>query len=168
MNKVTEKWSQHFEHRGPSSSAWFHVARLCQSSDEKYWPYDTYSILLSRFWYEYPDYRSCSWNDLAWGSLVRSADFNRVLSERMGKKNRDGIHLIRYRKKKEYNSVQFKMVSMRSEKSICAPPRLSGVSPTLIIIIYNFCIAEVSEVSPTTPLKRFHFLLIDDDPLSSF
>ena len=35
------------------------------------------------------------------------------------------------------NSVQFKMVSMRSEKPICAPPRLS-------------------EVSPTLPLKQFH------------
>ena len=28
-------------------------------------------------------------------------------------------------------SVQFKMVSMRSEKPICAPPRLSEVSPML-------------------------------------
>ena len=28
-------------------------------------------------------------------------------------------------------SVQFEMVSMQSEKSICAPPRLSEVSPTL-------------------------------------
>ena len=31
----------------------------------------------------------------------------------------------------ESNSIQFKMVSMRSEKPICAPPRLSEVSPTL-------------------------------------
>ena len=37
-----------------------------------------------------------------------------------------------------FNSVQFKMVSMRSEKPVCAPPSLS-------------------EVSPTLPLKRFQF-----------
>ena len=30
-----------------------------------------------------------------------------------------------------FSSVQFKMVSMRSEKPICAPSRLSKVSPTL-------------------------------------
>ena len=30
-----------------------------------------------------------------------------------------------------FSSVQFKVVSMRSEKPICAPPRLSEVSPTL-------------------------------------
>ena len=30
-------------------------------------------------------------------------------------------------------AVQFKMVSMRLEKPICAPPRLSEVSPTLIL-----------------------------------
>ena len=31
----------------------------------------------------------------------------------------------------QFSSVQLKMVSMRSEKPICAPPRLSEVSPTL-------------------------------------
>ena len=31
------------------------------------------------------------------------------------------------------SSVQFKTVSMRLEKPICAPPRLSEVSPTLIL-----------------------------------
>ena len=31
------------------------------------------------------------------------------------------------------SSVQFRMVSMRSEKPICAPPRLSEVSPTLAL-----------------------------------
>ena len=45
--------------------------------------------------------------------------------------------------------VQFKMVSMRSERPICAPPRLS-------------------EVPPTMPLKRFNIRLIDDGLLSSF
>ena len=30
----------------------------------------------------------------------------------------------------QFGSFQFKMVSMRSEKPICAPPRLSAVSPT--------------------------------------
>ena len=34
-------------------------------------------------------------------------------------------------KKKKFSSVQFKMVCMRLEKPICAPPRLSEVSPTL-------------------------------------
>ena len=46
-----------------------------------------------------------------------------------------------------FSSVQFKMVSMRSEKPICAPHCLS-------------------EVSPTLPLKNVR--LIDDGPLSSF
>ena len=32
---------------------------------------------------------------------------------------------------RQFSSVQFKMVYMRSEKSICAPPRLSEVSPAL-------------------------------------
>ena len=41
--------------------------------------------------------------------------------------------------KTHFSSVQFKMVSMRSEMPICAPPRLS-------------------EVSPTLPLKRFQCL----------
>ena len=40
-------------------------------------------------------------------------------------------------------SVQFKMVSMREETPICVPPRLS-------------------EVSPTSPLKRSNVRLIDD------
>ena len=31
----------------------------------------------------------------------------------------------------QFSSVQFKMVSMRTEKPICAPPRLSEGSPTL-------------------------------------
>ena len=31
----------------------------------------------------------------------------------------------------QFSSVQFKMISMRSEKPICAPPSLSGVSATL-------------------------------------
>ena len=31
------------------------------------------------------------------------------------------------------SSVQFKVVSMRSEKPICAPPRLSEVSPMLLL-----------------------------------
>ena len=50
------------------------------------------------------------------------------------------------------STVQFKVVPMRSEKSICVPPRLS-------------------EVSPTLPLKRFQcssVRLTDDGPLSSF
>ena len=41
------------------------------------------------------------------------------------------------------------MVPTRSEKPICAPPRLS-------------------EVSPTLPLKRLQFSSTDDGPLSSF
>ena len=45
-------------------------------------------------------------------------------------------------------SVQFEMISMGSEKPICAPPRLSDASPAL-------------------PLKRFQ-CLSDDGPLSSF
>ena len=32
---------------------------------------------------------------------------------------------------RQFSSVQIKMVYMRSEKSICAPPRLSEVSPAL-------------------------------------
>ena len=36
-----------------------------------------------------------------------------------------------YESDAEFSSVQFKMVSMRSEKPMCAPPRLSEVSPTL-------------------------------------
>ena len=47
------------------------------------------------------------------------------------------------------NSLQFKMVCMRLEKPICAPPRLS-------------------EVSSMSPLKRFQCSFIDDGPLSSF
>ena len=31
----------------------------------------------------------------------------------------------------QFSSVQFKMVSMRSGRTICAPPHLSGVSPVL-------------------------------------
>ena len=46
-------------------------------------------------------------------------------------------------------SVQFKMVSMRSEKPICAPPRLS-------------------EVPPTFHWSGSNDRLIDDGPLSSF
>ena len=46
------------------------------------------------------------------------------------------------------NSVQFKKISMRSEKPICAPSRLS-------------------EVPSTSPLKRFQ-CLVDDGTLSPF
>ena len=46
------------------------------------------------------------------------------------------VSVFRSAVKSRDSSVQFKMVSMRSEKPICAPPRLS-------------------EVSPSSPLKRF-------------
>ena len=49
----------------------------------------------------------------------------------------------------QFGSFQFKMVSIRSEKAICAPPRLS-------------------EVPPRLPLKRFQCSSNDDGPLSSF
>ena len=48
-----------------------------------------------------------------------------------------------------FSSVQFKMVSMCSEKPICAPPRLS-------------------EVFPPSPFKWFQSSTTDNGPLSSF
>ena len=48
-----------------------------------------------------------------------------------------------------FSSVQFKMVSMCSEKPICVPPRLSDVSPML-------------------PLNSSNVRLIDEVPFSSF
>ena len=39
----------------------------------------------------------------------------------------------------QFSSVQFKMVSMRSGKAICAPIRLSGVSPTLPLKQFQRC-----------------------------
>ena len=39
-------------------------------------------------------------------------------------KRRDGQALL-------YRSIQFKMASVRSEKPICAPPRLSEFSPNV-------------------------------------
>ena len=46
----------------------------------------------------------------------------------------------------QFSSVQFKMVAMRSEKPICAPPRLSDVSP--VSPLKRFCVTmSVGSVS---------------------
>ena len=70
--------------------------------------------------------------------------------------HRNVAHVLYCLRKKHFDwhtfsrsSVQFNMVVMRSEKPICAPPRLSAVSPTL-------------------PLKQFLCCMTDDGPLSSF
>ena len=56
-----------------------------------------------------------------------------------------------------FSSVQFNMVSMRSEKSIYAPPRLSEVSPTLpwkwlkfgLVFVRRSWLAELSHLVET-------------------
>ena len=52
----------------------------------------------------------------------------------------------------QFSSVQFKMVSMRAENPICAPPRLSEVSPTLSIKRFQ-CSSDWRWPSPLVPSR---------------
>ena len=72
---------------------------------------------------------------------LKTKNLNQViLKDKMVRASRSSV---------QFSSVQFKMVSMLSGKPICAPSRLSGVSPVL-------------------PLKQFQcWSVIDDGPFSS-
>ena len=62
----------------------------------------------------------------------------------------------------QFSSVQFKMVSMRSGKPICSPPRLSGVSPVLPLKQFQWrCLFHSS------PLKEDRWELSLSTPVSS-
>ena len=58
----------------------------------------------------------------------------------------------------QFSSVQFKMVSMRSGRPICAPPRLSGVSPKLSTVCHKVTNLIIYQLSLFLYLSQNHQL----------
>ena len=70
----------------------------------------------------------CPWSPLLQGQCPhREATPGECSHEEQG-------HLCLVFSEVQFGSIQFKMVSMRSEKPICAPPRLSEFPPTLPLL----------------------------------
>ena len=65
------------------------------------------------------------------------------------------LQYLRRRSSAQFTSLQFKMVSMRSGRPICAPPRLSGDSPNVALETVPMLVWFTMALSRPLKLKQF-------------